>query len=864
MLNRDLRLGLRDWQWVGDGELAPRPARLEITGWPPAVLSDIYLEPANDNLTITGYAPTAGASQFVAPGEDALTLTGHAPVALVDEVVFPDADTLALTGYAPTVTAGVGTNVEPGTDTLTITGEAPTPIVDQVPAPGADTLVVTGYAPLAPASEVVTPGADTLSITEYAPTIDSGAGNTTVEPGTDTLTVTGLAPAISNDIPVGNDTLIITEHAPNVSTDSLVAPGADSLVITGLSPLVSSDQIVAPGTDSLEITEYAPTPVVDQVLAPGVDSLIITEYAPAPVVSQIVAPAQDTLSIVEYAPTVQTSGGNTTIDVANDTLIITEFAPNVSTDTFVAPGQDSVAITGHAPTAVSSQILAPGQDTLTITGQAPIPVVDQVPAPANDTLVITEYAPSIVVDQFVAPAQDSLIITEYAPTVSIGSTGTTHTLIDSAGTYGLPTSMAVPSSSVTEGDLILAVTFDRGGVSHTTHTCSDNHTGTWTKEIGYDNELSDGDARCSMAVWSHIATSTDASSGLTITTDTASSFGGASWYIYSPDSGSYYYVYLGGSGGGTGAFPNDFTTATSSGSTGTLSGSNLLAISIAGGKKESGLAFDATNDVGFSVATEDYTVLDPAGSSGNTYAVAHLDAQSGGTFSDTYDCNNSGIEGIIFVTVFESFNGTSIPVANDTLVMTGYAPTVVVDQRVAPANDTLVITEYAPTVTTESAPQTLTPDGNITTTSFTGGFADIDEATASDTDFAYSANNTNGTLEVSLSNPGTTPGSGSVTVYYRSAQIDSDAGGGPVPDSGGNAASISVSLVQGTTVISTDTSRTQEGSWTDHSWTLTSGEQANITDYNDLRIRFSTSGSGGPAASRRGYGVSWAKVVVPG
>lgn len=321
MLNRDLRLGLRDWQWVGDGELAPRPARLDLTGWPPAVLSDIYVEPANDNLTLTGHAPGVGVSNFVAPGEDALTLTGEAPGVLVDEVVFPGADTLTLTGYAPAVTAGVGTTVEPGTDTLTITGEAPTPIVDQVPAPGADTLVVTGYAPLAPASEVVTPGADTLSITEYAPTIDSGAGNTTVEPGTDVLTITGLAPAVGNDIPVGNDTLIITEHAPNVSTDSLVAPGVDSLVITGLAPLVSSDQIVAPGQDSLEITEYAPTPVVDQVLAPGVDSLIVTEYAPAPVIDQIVAPAQETLSIVEYAPTVSTESAATTFSIVEGDAI---------------------------------------------------------------------------------------------------------------------------------------------------------------------------------------------------------------------------------------------------------------------------------------------------------------------------------------------------------------------------------------------------------------------------------------------------------------------------------------------------------------------------------------------------------------
>lgn len=456
MLNRDLRLGLRDWQWVGDGELAPRPARLELTGWPPAVLSDIYVEPENDNLTLTGHAPVVGVSKFVAPGEDALTLTGQAPGVLVDEVVFPDADTLTLTGYAPTVTAGAGTNVEPGTDTLTITGQAPTPVVDQVPAPGTDTLVVTGYAPLAPASEVVTPGADTLSI---------------------------------------------MEHAPNVSIDTFVAPGPDSL----------------------EITEYAPTPLVDQVLAPGVDGLIITEYT----------------------PTVSTTGGTTT---------------------------------------------------------------------------------------------HSLIAYD-------------HFMSYSGGTY----TATVSTSSIQEGDLVLAVVFDRSGTSgaHATHSMSDDNSGTWTKIFGYDNALTNSTHRCAMSVYYHIGTATDEGDTVACTSESGDIYNGLALYIYRPDSGTYNYNPVGYAVDGTGTLLTDMTTPLSSGSTSSISGSNLLSIGIAAGREAGGSSFDAINDVGFTNHNEDYTVQSASIDHAGTWAIAHLSGQAGGTFEAEYDCNNSGIEGIVAVVVFE-------------------------------------------------------------------------------------------------------------------------------------------------------------------------------------------------------------------
>lgn len=159
------------------------------------------------------------------------------------------------------------------------------------------------------------------------------------------------------------------------------------------------------------------------------------------------------------------------------------------------------------------------------------------------------------------------------------------------------------------------------------------------------------------------------------------------------------------------------------------------------------------------------------------------------------------------------------------------------------------------TLTGPATTQFLRPDGNVTQTSFTGGFAEIDEVTASDADFAYGTNNTAATLEVSLSNPAETPGSGTTTVRYRVAKTNAG-----VLDGGGNSCTVTASVYQGVTLISADAARTVTGTWTDYSWTPS---MASVTDWNDLRLRFVTSASGGTAASRRGGAVSWAEAEVP-
>lgn len=151
--------------------------------------------------------------------------------------------------------------------------------------------------------------------------------------------------------------------------------------------------------------------------------------------------------------------------------------------------------------------------------------------------------------------------------------------------------------------------------------------------------------------------------------------------------------------------------------------------------------------------------------------------------------------------------------------------------------------------------QFLRPDGNITQTSFTGGFAEIDESAASDTDFAYGANNTAAVLEVSLSNPSGTPAAGTTTVRYRIAKTNN----GTV-DGAGNAVTVTAEVYQGGSLIASDTARTATGTWTAYSFTP---DMSGVTDWNDLRLRFTTSSSGGSPANRRGGAVSWAELESP-
>ena len=111
-----------------------------------------------------------------------------------------------------------------------------------------------------------------------------------------------------------------------------------------------------------------------------------------------------------------------------------------------------------------------------------------------------------------------------------------------------------------------------------------------------------------------------------------------------------------------------------------------------------------------------------------------------------------------------------------------------------------------------------------TPSSGTDHFAMIDEVTASDADY-ISATAAGQTTEVKLQSmtapqPGT-----SVAIGYRVQGISGSAG-------------VTVSMVQGTTVIATDTTRTANG---DYVLTVASGTWASVTDWTDIRLRFVSS-----------------------
>jgi len=152
--------------------------------------------------------------------------------------------------------------------------------------------------------------------------------------------------------------------------------------------------------------------------------------------------------------------------------------------------------------------------------------------------------------------------------------------------------------------------------------------------------------------------------------------------------------------------------------------------------------------------------------------------------------------------------------------------------------------------------QFLRPNSNITQTNFTGGFADIDEATADDTDYAFSANNTNATLEVGTTNPAATPDSaGTVTVRYRIARTNAG-----TLDGGGRDPTLTATVFQGGTSVASGGSQSTSGTWTGYSFTFAANL---VTDWTNLRLRFTASSTAGPGAQHRGSAVSWAEIEAP-
>jgi hypothetical protein len=152
--------------------------------------------------------------------------------------------------------------------------------------------------------------------------------------------------------------------------------------------------------------------------------------------------------------------------------------------------------------------------------------------------------------------------------------------------------------------------------------------------------------------------------------------------------------------------------------------------------------------------------------------------------------------------------------------------------------------------------QFLRPNSNVTQTSWTGGFAEIDEVTASDADFSYGANQSSAaTLEVGTSDPTDTPDpAGTCTVRWRYARVNN----GTVATAG-TAVTQTCGVYEGATLIANSTVTTPNGGWAAASFTFSAG---GITDWTNVRIRFNQSQSAG-GGNARGSAVSWAEIEAP-
>lgn len=147
------------------------------------------------------------------------------------------------------------------------------------------------------------------------------------------------------------------------------------------------------------------------------------------------------------------------------------------------------------------------------------------------------------------------------------------------------------------------------------------------------------------------------------------------------------------------------------------------------------------------------------------------------------------------------------------------------------------------------------PDSDVTSTQYTGDWADIDEATPSDTDLAFGAiNSSTPVLEVHVSNPAVTPSGTTGVVRWRSARRN---GNGSL--TAGNSFTATCTLLQGSTTIASDSYTTGNLSTREFTFNYSS-----ISDFTDLRLRFNQTASGGNNnTSRSGLAVTWAEIEFP-
>ena len=145
------------------------------------------------------------------------------------------------------------------------------------------------------------------------------------------------------------------------------------------------------------------------------------------------------------------------------------------------------------------------------------------------------------------------------------------------------------------------------------------------------------------------------------------------------------------------------------------------------------------------------------------------------------------------------------------------------------------------------------PDSDISSSIYwSGSYTLIDEVTPDDGDYLTGAENGNGTSEKGLSDLADPISDADHTVRFRAWQENSTRIRG-----------LTVTLVQGSTTIAAySTGDLPKGTPTAFEFTLTGAQADSITDYTNLRLRFTSTGD--TASGGRSYVyVSWAELEVP-
>lgn len=133
-------------------------------------------------------------------------------------------------------------------------------------------------------------------------------------------------------------------------------------------------------------------------------------------------------------------------------------------------------------------------------------------------------------------------------------------------------------------------------------------------------------------------------------------------------------------------------------------------------------------------------------------------------------------------------------------------------------------------------------------------YAGINEASASDDEYVQCAAATNDAYEVRLSTVLPALIRRGHVLRYRYSK----------GTAGGNTRGLTVELRQGSTVIATNTHPDVTTLWTPGAILLTPEQGGAITDYTDLRVRFTATGTtAGPAIARRRLLVRWCQFRVP-